>query len=343
MRRIETAVIGFGVLLAACGSPSTETSSSPSVPTEATPSAEAHPLAGEEAWIAYQTNKSGSEGIWLIHPDGTDDHQVGRDIEGDHVIPDWSPDGARLSYSAQGIPGEPIFEYDLETETSTQLFDCEDPCIGDGEGAYSPDGNRIVFSRALGPFKFNEDFGEDAPSDCGLWIGDIASGEVEQITSNRQCNREWFPRWSPDGTKIAYHREKYSKDVSVETAVFVIDADGSNETQLTEWNMNGTTPDWSPHGEWIVFGTHGLNTFGSGVASDLYLIRPDGTGLEPLTEYSSETERATQPRYTPDGDRIVFTIDDGSSRTLWVLPLDGGEPIQVAAGGIYTHGTWQPV
>mgnify|MGYP003292092447 CR=1 FL=1 len=92
-----------------------------------------------------------------------------------------------------------------------------------------------------------------------------------------------------------------------------------------------------------MFGTHGLNTFGSGVASDLYLIRPDGTGLEPLTEYSSESERATQPRYTPDGDRIVFTIDDGSSRTLWVLPLDGGEPIQVAAGGIYTHGTWQPV
>jgi len=62
-------------------SPSSTTSTSPET------------LAGDNtAWIAYQTNQSGSEGVWLIHPDGTEDHQIatnGLTV----LLPDWSPGG----------------------------------------------------------------------------------------------------------------------------------------------------------------------------------------------------------------------------------------------------------
>jgi Tol biopolymer transport system component len=56
---------------------------------------------GDPAWIAYQTNRSGSEGVWLIHPDGTEDHQIA--TGGPNVLlPYWSPDGKRLVVASRG-------------------------------------------------------------------------------------------------------------------------------------------------------------------------------------------------------------------------------------------------
>ncbi len=144
-----------------------------------------HPLAGESAWIAYQTDR-GSEGTWLIHPDGTDDHQIDVDFDGDLILPNWSPDGKRLVMTSRNTGGtEPLYEYDLATERTRQLFECKNPCLGDDEPVCSPDGKSVAFIRALSPIK------NDLPSDCGLWMGDIASGEVKQVTSNRGCDREY--------------------------------------------------------------------------------------------------------------------------------------------------------
>jgi Tol biopolymer transport system component len=71
-------------------------------------------------------------------------------------------------------------------------------------------------------------------------------------------------------------------------------------------------------------------------------MHPDGTGMEQLTDYSTEDLRATQPRYTPDGQWIVFTSVTPSSRTLWVIPADGGEPFVILNFGFYTRPAWQP-
>jgi Tol biopolymer transport system component len=71
-------------------------------------------------------------------------------------------------------------------------------------------------------------------------------------------------------------------------------------------------------------------------------MRPDGSGMEQLTLYETEDLRATQPRYTPDGQWIVFTAVVPGSRSLWAIPAEGGEPIVLALGGFFTHGAWQP-
>lgn len=287
------------------------------------------PFAGETAWIAYQTERGGRTGVWLIHPDGTGDHQIASDVFEYQGLPDWSPDGTRLVFTTRGGETEPLYEYDLATGTSRELF------AGGyyDEPAYSPDGTKVALIRYLGPLI------NDMPSDCALAIGDVATGEVTQITSNTepQCDREYFPRWSPDGSQLTYWRYPPKG-----TAVFVINADGTNERRLTDLEMAAGDPDWSPDGNWIVFSTHPLHGFGCCEVSNLYRMHPDGSGMEQLTHYDTKDLRATQPRYTPDGQYIAFTAVRPSTRSLWAIPAEGGEPILLAPGGIYTHGTWQP-
>jgi hypothetical protein len=54
--------------------------------------------------IAWQTDRAG-EGTWLIHPDGTDDHQMSADFPGNLILPDWSPDGQRLVMTSRVTGG----------------------------------------------------------------------------------------------------------------------------------------------------------------------------------------------------------------------------------------------
>ncbi|MDH5225234.1 MAG: hypothetical protein OEW46_10760 [Actinomycetota bacterium] len=298
-----------------------------------------NPFAGDEAWIAYQTFRDGQEGTWLIHPDGTGDHQIDEAFDGALILPNWSPDGSTIVMTSRDTGGrEPLYEYDLATDTiSGPLFPCRGRCLGDDEPIYSPDGTKVAFERASFPFV------DGAPSDCGLWIGNLATGRANRVTSNARCDREYFPRWSPDGTQLTYWRWREDATGTTGTAVFVSDADGTHERRLTEWTDFAGDPDWSPDGQWIVFSTHPLTAFNFQlVVSDLFRMRPDGSDVQRLTSFNSIRRRATQPRFTPDGQWILFTAVTPQRRSLWVVPAAGGDPIELVRGGIYTHGTWQP-
>ena len=298
-----------------------------------------HPFRGETDWVAYQTLRDGQEGIRLVHPDGTGDHPLDTGLAGVALLPDWSPDGERLAFTTRGAFPETLYEHDLATGSTTRLFDCELPCFGDDEPAYSPDGRTMAFVRYNGPFLEEEGY----PADCALWTGDLATGALTRVTTDGGgCDRPYFPRWSPDGEWLTYHRERPAAGGGWEAAVFTIRRDGTDERRLTDWDVSAGSPDWSPDGQWIVFSTG----YGGGGLADLARIRPDGTDQQTVATYGSTS--ATQPRYSPDGDWIVFTALKPfqgwpRQRSLWAIPSDGGDRVVIAhTERIYTHGTWQP-
>jgi len=305
--------------------------------TEAEPT-EPNPFSGDTTWIAYQTNRTGGESVWLVHPDGSEDHQLETGLPYDYLLPDWSPDGSRIVFTTRGGGTEPLYEYDLASQKTRQLFACKNHCLGDDEPSYSPDGTTVAFVRALAPFV------EGAPSDCGIWLGDRQTGRVRRLTSNTQppCDREYFVRWSPDGKRLAYQRELALPNGGLTTAVFTLATDGTGERRLTKSDLVAGEPAYSPDGEWIVFSTHPLNVFETSSESQLYRIHPDGTGMEQLTRFANI--RATQPRYSPDGKWILFTaVNSFDERHLWAIPATRGLPVVIAdLGAIYTHGVWQP-
>ena len=302
----------------------------------ASASASAHPLAGQDAWIAYQSNKGGSEGVWLIHPDGTDDHEAAVDAPAEHLHPDWSPDGARLLFASRAAKDQ-LYVFDVASKKSTRLWECADPCVGDDEAVWSPDGSRIAFVRAMEPFQ------DDVPS-CALMVGDPTTHDVKPLTKTVSClDRPTFPHWSADGKRLSYYRGVYEGDTTLSTALYVLDEATGKEAKLTEDGLYAGDSDWAANDEWLVFSTYPLNDFQCCLVSNLYRIRPDGSGLEQLTHETTAERRLTQPRFAPGRERLVVTGVKPEARELWILPADAsGDPIVVSPGGIYTHGTWQP-
>jgi Tol biopolymer transport system component len=162
------------------------------------------------------------------------------------------------------------------------------------------------------------------------------------------------PDYSPDGRKIVFEREG---EVSEE--IWVVNADGSNLTQLTSPDPGclpdrGTcdrSPSWSPDGRQIAFDRD------TGVIADdaenkgIWLMNADGSGAHQVTQLGQPGQgfdRAAQ--FSPDGHQILFQRDnvrdaqpvDGIA--LWILDLRTGVEHRVTPYALEAGDTpdWSP-
>src|ERR1700738_5293710 len=157
----------------------------------------------------------------------------------------------------------------------------------------------IADTPATGPFRYGADGGSMALI-CGLG----GFREVHSFRTSGICDDVglYGGRADSDGT---------AGSVAVE--LFVSNADGSGEQKLTEGYLD-YNPVWSPDGQWIVF------TSERNGSADLYRMRPDGSGLERLTDDPAYDDQAA---FSPDGNRISFvTTRAGGRGNLWILDLN---------------------
>lgn len=110
--------------------------------------------------------------------------------------------------------------------------------VRDADASWSPDGRRIVFTRASDSIPGAERHSE-------IHVMDADGTDVQKLTEGELSAQS--PRWSPDGTRIAFDR--FLPDGS--RRIFVMDADGSNVRVLPP--EIGLLPDWSPDGSRLLF------------------------------------------------------------------------------------------
>ena len=97
------------------------------------------------------------------------------------------------------------------------------------------------------------------------------------------------PDYSPDGTNIAFEDNFYAcktgrSDCGADS--FVMNADGSSITQLTEQFGNNYDPTWSPEEDKIVFTRSKGAQFKQ---QQIYMMNPDGTGITRITHTNDES------------------------------------------------------
>jgi Tol biopolymer transport system component len=125
---------------------------------------------------------------------------------------------------------------------------------------------------------------------------------------------------SADGSRVAF--------VSTRTGskeIWIANADGSNQTQLTF--LNGATigsPRWSPDGVRIAF-----DGYESG-SSDIYVVPVEGG--KPVRA-TTDSGNEIRPSWSSDGKWIYFGWNRGGSQQIWKMPAQGGEPVQVTRTG----------
>jgi Tol biopolymer transport system component len=355
-------VLGALVLaLAACsGTPA----SSGSIATEVVPSVapSAHAIASaspgasvaptvraDAPWIAYQWEPTSGNTIYLARPDGTDLHELLPDAKDEVFHPDWSPDGKRIAVDVRTDGGGEIWVVNADgTDAAVivqQSTDCAISCGDVALPAWSPDGSKLAFVRFQ--------FGPSGLEGAVIEIQDIASGDRRVLYTAPSKTALNYPRWSSDARSIVFEMTRYpDKQINTGTAtgsaiaVISVTEEGAKPVVLTDWSMYATYPDWRPGSDEILFSTYDLNEFpATDEPSNLYTIKSDGSGLTALTSFARAEQRATQPTWTPDGLRIIFTLvgqDAGFDNPRHAAFIDANGSNVVDLGVAATHPRLRP-
>lgn len=182
----------------------------------------------------------------------------------------------------------------------------------------SPDGTHIVYVRS-----FNDIMSDRTRSN--LWTVDFDGSNHRPITSGN--NNYSSPRWSPDGTRLAYVS---SEDGSSQIYIRWMDTgETAKVTNLTEAPGSLT---WSPDGEWLA-----LSMFVSSPPEPWAVSMPD---KPEGAEWAPPAVVIEEMNYRADGEGYVET----GFTHLFVLPAEGGTPRQVTSGD-FDHGgpvSWTP-
>ena len=134
------------------------------------------------------------------------------------------------------------------------------------------------------------------------------------ISSTRQ---EMEPRFSPDGTKIAFVSAR-----SGSPEIWVCNNDGSQPFSLTSLGY-ANRPRWSPDGRRIVFYGHARGSL------DIYVMDAEGGALRQLTDHPSVDQN---PDWSADGKWIYFQSDRRGSKR-WKVSVGGGDAVPVGEIG----------
>jgi TolB protein len=267
---------------------------------------------GKNGPIAFQRFLGGEEHarIFSMSPRGGRPHRLTTG-PGAAFNPDYSPNGSRLAFERRYGDGltDAIFTVRSSGGRATKISSgCTGQCLGDAQPAWSPDGRQILFTRALGPVVH-----DDAAELDLMVMNRDGSGQrlirrFGRIVDGLEPGAEGKAQFSPDGRQIAMTLLTQGADVHrSDSAVYVMNADGSNLRPITPAKLHGGNPDWSPNGKLLVFHSNNYHFQGR---SEIWVVKPNGKGRRRLRRL--HRGRDYQPVWSPNGRQIAFGHDGPS-------------------------------
>ena len=144
----------------------------------------------------------------------------------------------------------------------------------------------------------------------------------------------FFPTWSPDGTKIAFTSEFHDDSLGM----YVMNADGSNLTRLVGNGADNLFPTWSPDGTKIAY-----FSFQDDSAA-IYVMNVDGANPTRLTEFVYvDFDLWTLPAWSPDSTKIAYASETNNNADIYVINADGTQRTRrTESSNIDIYPVWSP-
>jgi Tol biopolymer transport system component len=268
----------------------------------------------------------------------------------------WSPNGTKLAFS-RGVPPNNYMDiFMMDADGSNQINLTKSPGLIELYPDFSPNGSHICFSQysSDGVLKGTPGiYVMDADGSDPTLLLEVELGGPVEVEAGEPCD------WSPDGTKIAFHavirdaEGEYRKAIDKALAegelqkaqekleklrgeqleeVYVMNADGTGRTALTDNSASDINPRWSPDGTKITFARDWDGKF------QIYTMDADGSDIAQVTNARDGTSvpdwqplpGTTSPKDTDGSDADQGTkkpgVDDVDrdlpERTVIVKPGD---------------------
>jgi TolB protein len=160
-----------------------------------------------------------------------------------------------------------------------------------------------------------------------IYISDIDGSNARQLTQDSALG--YCPKFSPDGTKIAY-----SSDKSGYRDTYVIDLNSKKRAVVAQFPGQNTGATFSPDGSTLALS---LSKFGNPEICTL----PASGGLPTRLTQTRGTD--CSPTWSPDGTKIAYVSDERGSPGLYLIPATGGDPEKLNTESSYTtEPDWSP-
>ena len=152
-----------------------------------------------------------------------------------------------------------------------------------------------------------------------IYVMNDDGSQVRRLTNDPLYNTS--PRWSPDGRTIAFDIDLHSAGAGKRQQydLFIMNADGSNQRNLTQHPALDIKPSWSPDGHRLAFvSTRTRNIW------EIYMMDIASGKVEQLTDSTKVDGYATSPSWSPDGKHIAYELAmAGKGRDIYIMNADG--------------------
>jgi serine/threonine protein kinase/Tol biopolymer transport system component len=263
--------------------------------------------------------------------------------------PAWSPDGETIACGVGGITSGSEYAVAVSVKDGSERVITPQKWYRVLWLAWLADGGSLVMSAADPESKINQVWGlsladgearritNDLSSYLGVSLTADSSallcvqgerlaniwaaaggdaGRARQVTFGESTDEGLSGiSWTPDGRIVYGSGARGNQDI------WIVNADGSDQRQLTANANADLWPEVTPDGRYIVFVSDRAG------GSNIWRMDIDGGNAKRLTAGSGES----RPHCSPDGRWAVYQISDGRETTIWRVPIEGGEPVQVTA------------
>jgi Tol biopolymer transport system component len=256
--------------------------------------------------ILFQADTGSGYQLYTIKANGRHLRQVTHVTDSDAVLGDWSPDGRHIVYEhgAASFARVEIMDADGSNVRVLAGTGLDTGVTYAGDPSFTPDGKHIVFNKYV-----------EATNDFGIWIMRLDGSRQREIGDLPYGD----PNVSPDGRRLLMLGSR--DDDERQQALFTASMSGRHVKRITSFALDAAgKSDWAPDGKRVITSD---NANIPEASANVVTIRPRSGRVFRVTKYTDPDVRAYVGGYSPDGEWVVFRLEDHGRFALCLIRPDG--------------------